>query len=94
MSFLDDLGKYGSSALESVGETFDVFAKSYAKTKGEEEAANPDTHAQLDTAREPDGSLAQHQQQGFLPMASNNTLLIAGGVILLLGVGFALMRKG
>lgn len=95
MSLFDDIQEYGAGALETLGEGVEDFVSSYAKTKGEEAAANPDTHAQVDTARESDGSLAAHQQrQGFIPMASNNTLLIAGGVILLVGVGFALMRKG
>ena len=92
MSFWDDVQKFGSSALDSVGEGMDTFVKTYAQKEAEEKSADPKAHNQKAPVVDANGKNAP-APAGFFPAMSNNTLLIAGGVLFAGVVAFVLIKK-
>lgn len=92
MTFFENIAKFGGDALDSLGEGLDTFVQSSAQKAHEEKASNPDSYAQQPTAQQANGQPIN--QGGASTMISNNTLLIAGGVLFLTVVGFVVLKGG
>lgn len=91
-SFFDSVAKFGSGALDSLGEGLETFVQSSAQKAHEEKASNPDSYAQQSTVQQGNGQPIP--QGGATAMISNNTLLIVGGVLFLTVVGFVVLKGG
>ena len=92
MTFFENIAKFGGGALDSLGEGLDTFVQSSAQKAHEEKASNPDSYAQQATVQQGNGQPIA--QGGATAMISNNTLLIAGGVLFLTVVGFVVLKGG